>query len=45
MADFLFIEECSERPAYLGAKPSFYISGDKWEDAEWLSYLIQISAC
>jgi TfoX/Sxy family transcriptional regulator of competence genes len=39
-----FIGECHEQPPYKGAKPYFYISGDLWEDNEWLSNLIRISA-
>jgi len=39
-----FIGECEERPPYKGAKPYFYISGDHWDDDEWLSKLIKISA-
>ena len=29
---------------YPGAKPCFLISGDRWEDGEWLAGLIQASA-
>lgn len=39
-----FIEDVVESCPYPGAKPYFFISGDKWEDSEWLSNLIQISA-
>lgn len=39
-----FIGQCEERPPYKGAKPYLYISGDKWDDNEWLSTLIRISA-
>lgn len=28
-----------EAPAYPGAKPSFRVSGDLWEDREWLAEL------
>jgi TfoX/Sxy family transcriptional regulator of competence genes len=30
--------------AYPGAKPSFLIEGDRWEDQVWLSELIKITA-
>ena len=39
-----FIGDVKEAPAYKGAKPSYLISGDLWEDADWLSELIKISA-
>lgn len=39
-----FIGECEERPPYKGAKPYLYISGEDWDDHEWLSSLIKISA-
>lgn len=39
-----FIGEVEEAPPYKGAKPSYLISGDLWEDADWLSELIKISA-
>jgi TfoX/Sxy family transcriptional regulator of competence genes len=39
-----FIGECEERPPYKGAKPYLYISGDQWDDDEWLSKLIKLSA-
>lgn len=31
-------------PAYPGAKPSFLIDGDRWDDREWLSDLIRLTA-
>lgn len=39
-----FIGTCDEQPPYPGAKPYLYIPGDQWEDNEWLSRLIKISA-
>lgn len=39
-----FINELVEAPPYPGAKPYFLISGDLWEDDEWLSQLISITA-
>lgn len=33
-----------EAPPYPGAKPSLLISGDQWDDADWLSELIKITA-
>lgn len=38
-----FIGEVVEAPAYKGAKPSFLIE-DKFEDREWLSELVRITA-
>lgn len=39
-----FIKKPIMAPAYPGAKPSFLISGDKWDDQEWLCELIKITA-
>lgn len=39
-----FIETCEEEAPYPGAKPYLLVSGDDWDDAEWLSSLIKISA-
>ncbi|NBV41545.1 TfoX family protein [bacterium] len=39
-----FIGDVEEAPAYKGAKPSYLISGDRWEDADWLSELIKVTA-
>gem|GEM_PF-3462720 len=33
-----------EAPAYPGTKPYFLISGDYWDDREWLTQLIKLSA-
>lgn len=39
-----FIVNVVEGAPYPSAKPYFLISRDKWDDGEWLAYLIQISA-
>ena len=39
-----FLGECEEGSPYPGAKPCFLVSGEKWEEREWLSRLIQLSA-
>src|SRR5947199_4578114 len=39
-----FIETIDERPAYPGSKLYFYISGDLWEDRQWLTELIAVTA-
>ena len=39
-----FIGEVSEAAPYNGAKPCYLISGDQWDDADWLTELIKISA-
>ncbi|MGH7204048.1 MAG: TfoX/Sxy family protein [Candidatus Levyibacteriota bacterium] len=36
-----FIGDVTEAPAYPGSKMYFLIDGDKWEDREWLTELIQ----
>jgi TfoX/Sxy family transcriptional regulator of competence genes len=38
------IGEILEAPPYPGAKPYFLISGEKWDNAEWLTALIKITA-
>ncbi len=38
-----FLEELEEAPPYPGAKDWFYISEEKWEDADWLCELITIT--
>ena len=35
-----FIETVEEGEPYPGAKPYFHISGDQWEDRQWLAELI-----
>lgn len=39
-----YLGECEEAPPYPGAKPCFVIPGDQWDDREWLSRLISITA-
>ncbi|MBN3789592.1 TfoX/Sxy family protein [Burkholderia sp. Ac-20353] len=39
-----FLGDCDQAPPYPGAKPHFVISGEKWDDHEWLSQLIRITA-
>ena len=39
-----FLGNVVEGCPYLGAKPCFLITGDKWDDRAWLTSLIQISA-
>ncbi|CEG57724.1 TfoX/Sxy family protein [Legionella fallonii] len=38
-----FIGNFIEAPPYPGAKPYLLITGDLWEDPDWLSELIKIS--
>lgn len=38
-----FLGECPEGPPYPGARPCFIISGERWDDREWLSQLIAIT--
>lgn len=33
-----------EQPAYSGAKPSFRIAGERWDDAEWMGELVRVTA-
>ena len=39
-----FIETVEEGEPYPGAKPYFHVSGDLWEDHQWLSELIAKTA-
>lgn len=39
----MFIGTPAEAPPYKGAKPYFLISGDQWDNADWLAELIKIS--
>ncbi len=39
-----YIGEVNEQPPYPGAKPCFLISGEKWEDGDWLTELVRLSA-
>ena len=36
--------EVVEAPPYPGAKPYFLVSGDLWDDAEWLARLVRVTA-
>ncbi len=38
------VADIEEKPPYPGAKPCFFISGDRWDDREWLSRLVIESA-
>jgi hypothetical protein len=39
-----FVGEIEEASPYPGAKPCFRILEEKWEDRQWLSKLVKISA-
>ena len=38
------IGNISQAPPYPGAKPYYLISGEQWDDADWLAQLIRLSA-
>lgn len=38
------VGECEQAPPYPGAKLYFLISGEHWDDAEWLSQLARSTA-
>lgn len=40
----LHAEPVSEAPPYPGAKPHLLIETDRWDDAEWLSDLLRVTA-
>jgi len=33
-----------EQPAYSGARPSFRIDGERWDDAEWMAEVVRVTA-
>lgn len=39
-----FVGKPTEKTAYPGSKPYFWISGEFWDDDEWLSKLTRITA-
>jgi DNA transformation protein and related proteins len=39
-----FLGDPNEKPPYPGAKLYFLISGENWDDSDWLSDLISITA-
>ena len=39
-----FIGTPEEAPAYPGAKPSFRIPGERWDDKEWLAQLVRLTS-
>ncbi len=39
-----YIEDVTEAPPYKGAKLYFLIDSDKWDDSDWLTKLIKITA-
>ena len=39
-----FAGDCAEGCPYPGAKPCLLISGDRWEDRDWLTQLVGITA-
>ncbi|KQW79157.1 competence protein TfoX [Devosia sp. Root413D1] len=36
-------EAVDEQPAYSGARPSFRIDGERWDDAEWMAELVRVT--
>jgi TfoX/Sxy family transcriptional regulator of competence genes len=38
------LQSADEAPAYPGAKPSFHIDGEVWDDREFLTQLIKATA-
>jgi DNA transformation protein and related proteins len=39
-----FAGAVDEAPPYQGAKPSLLIANDRWDEAEWMSELIRLTA-
>lgn len=39
-----YLGTVTEAPPYPGAKPCFLVDGEKWDDAEWLTELVKLSA-
>ncbi len=36
-------DSVDEQPAYPGAKPSYRIAGERWDDAEWMAELVRVT--
>jgi TfoX/Sxy family transcriptional regulator of competence genes len=39
-----FLGQLDERPPYPGAKPWLWIGGERWDDSDWLSEFVRITA-
>ena len=39
-----FLGTVEEKPPYPGAKPCYFISGESWDDHDWLTQLIKLTA-
>ncbi len=39
-----FLGEVDTAPPYPGAKPCFRIAGERWDDRDWLSELVRVTA-
>ena len=39
-----YIGVVTEKPPYKGAKPYLWISGNHWDDGDWLTELVRVSA-
>ena len=39
-----YLSVVTEKPPYKGAKPYFWISGDRWDDSDWMTALVRLSA-
>ncbi len=39
-----YLGDAVERPPYKSSKPFFWISGDRWEDGDWLAGLVRVTA-
>jgi TfoX/Sxy family transcriptional regulator of competence genes len=39
-----YIGMVEERPPYRSSKPFFWISGDRWDDSDWLAELVRVMA-
>jgi TfoX/Sxy family transcriptional regulator of competence genes len=39
-----YVGTAIEKPPYKGAKACFWIAGEQWDDSDWLTELVRISA-
>ena len=39
-----FLGTVEEKPPYPGAKPCYFISGERWDDHDWLTQLVKLTA-
>lgn len=39
----MLADAVDEQSAYAGARPSFRIDGERWDDADWMAELVRVT--